>query len=573
MDFDLSTLRDYWLRILNSEALSLVEAQAQQGASAFGLAEYLAALALFIVVLSQTDFRYRFRLAAYPRNMKRLGVRIALFVALALVGIDAWFNNGLPLPSILNSQNNLKLVIGCIFLIMIFSVLRRVFVNPIQFDANRAHHVFLQIYRYVHEGDPDRIRTITEELGEATIEIIELALRHQPDKDGSELDDRFSAPRAAWLLLELFGDKRLAKIAVDKNPFFVLRLLREVQRRKAWNLPIGPFARNVGYEFIANTNSAFHQELDARVTGRFGSDRLVTRIVFSDFEFIETMSRSFVSPFHLDHESARHFNRLQGEGYIRAALALVSSFANAQGNAKHHLPYSLKHIFDMVNWISSDIGAVRRSENVYQDDKIRLLGAVSEFIRDVENIVSVAKSGENLENLRGSSLEFLEQLNTDLAISVIFTASQYEGSPTNSWIVFHSTVWNNIFPYKFQDTSMRLSRAVNRKLYEALSNMNKIPNFYGARLIGFTLNIFGLKLHRGPADVYNGAFRSIQKLTICWIENNYLRVLEESPKVAEAIPFGLIHFDAKSQTLVKTYLGKLGKTPNRDVLALKNLNA
>lgn len=505
--------------------------------------------------------------------MKKLGVRIALFVAIALVGIDAWFINGLPIPSALNSQNNLKLFFGLLFMLLIFSTLRRAFVNPVRFDVNGAQHFFLQIYRYVHEGDPDRIRTITEEIGEAITDIVTFALQHKPTRDDSDLERRFSAPRAAWLLLELLGDRRLAKIVVDKNPYFVLRLLREVQQRKAWNLPIGPFVRNIGFEFISNTSSAFHQELDAHVSGRFGSDRPVTQIVFSNFEFVEEMSRNLSSPFHLDHESVRSFNRAQGAGYIRAALALVESFSEAQAGMSRHSPYSLKHVFDMVDWISTDISSVGKSENVYQNEKIRLLGLASEFVNEVENIIIKTRVEESLERPQGSTVDFLGELNRDLAVSLMFAASRYEGSPTNSWFVYHSIVWINIFPYRFQDSRKRLCRAVNRKLFEILSDMNEIPNFYGARVIGYLLNVFGLKLRTGPKDLYHGAFRAIQKIYICWIANNYMRVLEESPNVADAIPFGLVHFDAKSRTLVKTYLGKLGKAPNRDVLTLKDKSA
>jgi hypothetical protein len=56
----------------------LTEAVPASSGSPFEFAQYLASLALFMVVMTASDFRYRYRLSLSRLNLRRIGFWIAL---------------------------------------------------------------------------------------------------------------------------------------------------------------------------------------------------------------------------------------------------------------------------------------------------------------------------------------------------------------------------------------------------------------------------------------------------------------------------------------------------------------
>ena len=97
--------------------------------------------------------------------------------------------------------------------------------------------------------------------------------------------------------------------------------------------------------------------------------------------------------------------------------------------------------------------------------------------------------------------------------------------------------------------------------------MDELVNFRGARLLGFCLNVLGLKLtdrHRG----FQREFYPLQAASIGWVKANYRTLLAEHPEVAEACVQGRISYDHDNHRLVQTYSDRTGKEPNREFLYL-----
>ncbi len=96
--------------------------------------------------------------------------------------------------------------------------------------------------------------------------------------------------------------------------------------------------------------------------------------------------------------------------------------------------------------------------------------------------------------------------------------------------------------------------------------MDRAPNFVGAQILGFCLNVLGLS-----AKVHRSRQRDADALRICavrWIKANYIRLIENNPEVAEACIQGTISYDAAGSRLVKTYSDRTRKTPPREFLVL-----
>jgi hypothetical protein len=102
------------------EQFRLIQATPAPSGSIFGLAEYLASLALFLVIMTTSDFRYSYRLSLTKADLRKVGFWVGLTVGLAILATDVWFENRLPVPKLISNPNNLKALFGFVFLLLSF---------------------------------------------------------------------------------------------------------------------------------------------------------------------------------------------------------------------------------------------------------------------------------------------------------------------------------------------------------------------------------------------------------------------------------------------------------------------
>jgi hypothetical protein len=87
-------------------------------------------------------------------------------------------------------------------------------------------------------------------------------------------------------------------------------------------------------------------------------------------------------------------------------------------------------------------------------------------------------------------------------------------------------------------------------LYDEITEMNRFPNFKGAKILGFCLNVMGLEVRKGDYDKEN---RPLHKAILGWTRKHYVYLQVDSPRVAEACLVDGITYDAENLQLVKTY--------------------
>jgi len=80
--------------------------------------------------------------------------------------------------------------------------------------------------------------------------------------------------------------------------------------------------------------------------------------------------------------------------------------------------------------------------------------------------------------------------------------------------------------------------------------MSNMPNFRGARILGFCLNVMGLELME---DKFHRDTRPLHKAILAWTKNQYVWLHTDRPQVAEACLVDGITFDDEALQLVKTY--------------------
>ena len=80
--------------------------------------------------------------------------------------------------------------------------------------------------------------------------------------------------------------------------------------------------------------------------------------------------------------------------------------------------------------------------------------------------------------------------------------------------------------------------------------MGRFPNFLGARILGFCLNVMGLSL---SGKDYDRDSVALQKAILSWTRKNYAWLHSYNPRVAEACLVDSMTYDPERHRITKTY--------------------
>lgn len=73
---------------------------------------------------------------------------------------------------------------------------------------------------------------------------------------------------------------------------------------------------------------------------------------------------------------------------------------------------------------------------------------------------------------------------------------------------------------------------MRRLLYDEIVDMKRFPNFKGAKILGFCLNVMGLTASRRD---YDKDSRALQRATLAWTKRNFVWLHGYNPRVAERL--------------------------------------
>ncbi|WP_299621454.1 hypothetical protein [Pelagibius sp.] len=546
--------------------LALVPSKPPASGYIFSFSEYLATLALLLVVVMISDFRYRYRLATHALRLQVLAFWIAVVVGLLLLAIDVWFENSLPIPDALNNANNLKVLLGLVFLISVFYVVFVAFVRPPRFGRLNAERFLLVTWHTIHQGNPEKLQIVAEELDRSIDHILALATPNSGSRVKSRKRRSFSIESTSSELLLLLADRRFCQVVVDKVPGFAARFFLAVQKRPNCQLPVSQFARNIGTEFIRNTESSFYQEESGHESGLFGYVKPLTKIIFGSHQFIEQCNSMGASPLSFDFGRTSEFNKMQMRGFSRAALAFFDSYIRASEGRTES--YALNNILSSFKHsVSGTYRLNGKSGDEWDTPEHHRLDVTINFIQSAVQLVDKHTSYDfGIRKREGTPSNILDDF-SDLIFRVIIDASAVSEPEWNCWSIQHNSVWAPLFDFDDSKTMKVIRIKVRRLIYEEIRRMDRAPNFKGARILGFCLNVLGLTpidRHRG----YGKEFFPTQIIVLDWTKKNYRRLLRDHPKVAESCLHGWVSYDKEMHRIVKTFSNETGREPKREFLEL-----
>src|SRR3546814_6348368 len=105
-----------------------------------------------------------------------------------------------------------------------------------------------------------------------------------------------------------------------------------------------------------------------------------------------------------------------------------------------------------------------------------------------------------------------------MTFELIHTAAYFQAPADRVWWVHHNIIWTAL---RGEGAAWDVFRfKLSRRLFDEIRDMGKWPNFKGARLLGFCLNVMGL--HVGKKTDYGHQFFALRKALVGWTTRNFL---------------------------------------------------
>jgi hypothetical protein len=288
-------------------------------------------------------------------------------------------------------------------------------------------------------------------------------------------------------LLLTLADRRFCSLIVDRVPGLALQCFEIATVYQA--APFGPFARNIGTEFVLNTESGFYQEESGYQSGYFGYAKPITKTIFGSYELVERCAADYAFPLDLHYEIIENLSPSQLEGFLRGVLAFFDDYLN-QTQGKSH-SYALARA---LGSLKSCIRTLYKLDSISSidlrtSDEYRKLTAIMRFV--VACIKTIDDYGVK-PILRKPRKEIFDDPYGAISslIYEIILSSAYVSTPENvSWHIQHNGVWGEIFSFD-KSFAMKVVRfRIRRLLFDQIKELDQSPNFVGAHILGFCLNV------------------------------------------------------------------------------------
>ena len=541
----------------------------------FGFAEFIASLALLVIVYTVVDVRYRFRIAIAPLPLYQL-----TFLFIGIIGAESllseiwlaqqwWVPEFFTIPSVVWQG-----IFGTLFLMTFMTWIWYAFMRPPVFGRRNAARYSRELYHLIVKGSDSELPVIAAELRRSARSIVNCSRSVPPRFLGNEQQSPVRAPRKARAddyahdLLLLIGNRKLCRHIVASAPMTALAFFDEAAKAKKFQLPLGQFAKNISGEAIANRDSNLYHETDGFSSGLLGYIKPFSQTVYGNYWLMEGLGERFGAPLDVDYRERQAWKADQWRAYCAATAITFSSFLKETGGDRHSFV-----LFRAIGEIEGSFGDMYKLNDLdgdyYDTDIYRRFSVAVEFVTTTVTIIEKLNQPPRGSKLRRRELDpqkDIYDLLASLMFEILFAASGFEGPPEKAWMIHHNSAWHYFFGLGAQSKTWRILQfKLRRLLYDEVKQMDSFVNFKGARVLGFCLNVMGLNITSGN---FGRAYRPLARAIHEWTRRNYLRLRAANLDVAAVVLTGSITYDAPKNRLVKTYLRGLSLEAPKEYLTL-----
>ncbi|MDB5989457.1 MAG: hypothetical protein JWQ10_860 [Herbaspirillum sp.] len=349
-------------------------------------------------------------------------------------------------------------------------------------------------------------------------------------------------------LLLLIADKRLCRAIVESSPGTALAVFQAMADMKKHGIQIDTFAKNIVNEALANKDSFLYHEAEGYESGLIGYHKPLSQAMFANHEMVETIG-TLLDP---DIYGKREWDAAQWKAYCRIVLMTFRSYVK-EGYGGHSLVlYRAKGYIENA---ASDLYTLNELTSAWDTDSCRRLRVVVEFIKDAVKILDGKGVPDHVRirvrEKHGHPRETFYDHIASMIFEVIFRASAVRAPRWECWTIQHNSVWGELFNFNHFDgpAGKVVKFKVRRLLYDEIADMTRFPNFKGAKILGFCLNVMGLIVRQGD---YDKDSRALQKAVLTWTKKNFVWLHGYNPRVAEECLVDGMTYDAENLRLVRT---------------------
>ena len=306
--------------------------------------------------------------------------------------------------------------------------------------------------------------------------------------------------------------------------------------------------KNIVNEALRNKDSFLFHEAEGYESGLLGYHKPLSQAMFSNIKLVETVG-TLLDP---DLSAMWNWDADQWEAYCRVVLLTFRDYVEKEFwqpsfvlyRAKGHIEHAVSDLYK-IDGVSSI--------SVWDDDVLSRLRIIVKFITDVVEILEKKGVPKHITlRIREKNRETFYDHLSKMIFEVIDSASTVRSPESLCWQVQHNSVWSKFFNFRSLDgvAGKIVKFKVRRLIYDEVAKMKEFPNFQGARILGYCLNVMGLTIRE--QDYYHDS-SALQKALLSWTKKNYLWLHSYNPRIAKACLVDGFTFDAKNVRLVKTY--------------------
>lgn len=546
--------------------------------SIFGFAEFISALALLVIVYTLTDIRYRFRVAVTPIPLFK-----PTYILIGLIGFgtlltDVWFSERWLMPNFFPNQAIWQGMFGALFLLLVMIWMYYAFIKPPIFCKKNYRKFAQELYRIIVKGSDTELPVIANELARSAESLVKLSRQNPPrwqkdtNKKEKEKKRKPNVGDYAYDILLLIGNRKLCRHIVASSPVTAIVFFEAMAANEKYDLPIGQFARNISIEAIINKDSILYHEDEGYSSGLIGYLKPFSKAIYGNYRLVESLAPNFRSPLDIHHEIVWSWDASQLEAYSKAVMITLKSYLESGIWTQHS--FALYRAFENIENSCRDVYKLSDiPSDYYSTDIFKRLRTAVQFVNDAIDLIGKQQTLPSTTlRVRGDRKyeDFYDHI-ANLMFEIIFSAASVTAPPDKCWAIHHNSVWREFFGLSSEGKAWEIIHfKLRRLLYDEILQLEKFPNYKSSNVLGFCLNVMGLKIRKKKG--YDREYYPLHKAVLAWTSNNYLRLKNIQPEVANSCLIGSISFDEQGKRLVQTYAKGLNLEAPKVYLELASVN-
>lgn len=506
------------------------------GSKIFGFAEFLAGLAMMVLVWTIVDVRYRFRVKTAPIPLEKVTFYIVSFVGVLALLTDLWRAEQwlVPKGNILTPAT-WQAFLAALFLFTFLTWAWFAFVNPAKFSRWNAARYANVLQQFILKGVNHDLAVIADELCLSARNIVHYATY---DKDSQKTPD--IVEKYANSVLWLIADYKFCKAVVEESPDLIFHIFDEMNKMKKYGIDVRVFGKNIVTAAIENKSSFIYTETDEYDSGLLGYTKPISSALFANFLIVNKVG-TLLTP---DTDKRSAWDIDQWDAFCRCLLIAFKGYINvcdAIDNPKafHFTKLTIYSAFRDLHKLNALTEIERSDEHLLKIESV---------LRLIEDIITIADESDIPEEIAA----YIDDYFAEIIFELIDQASRVQ-RPRAVCKIVHNCIWDNTFNSStfHSEIGRRIIYSVQLKIHNKISRLKTNPDLDSTRILGFCLNIMGFRFQ--PPEPYGELWREFHYAVIDWVKQNIASIIAKYPSFEKECFVDGMSYDSAKARLVFTY--------------------